>query len=89
VITPFVNAPFAFPAQIVESETPLDRRGAQSCLRDYIVKSRPFMYQLGQRSRLLQRHEILPLQILDSGNPQRVVLREVVTYLDSDREVFG
>ena len=28
-----------FPAQIVERETPLDRRGAQSRLRDHIIKS--------------------------------------------------
>ena len=78
-----------FPAQIVERETPLDRRGAQSCLRDHIVKSDAFMNQLGQRPRFLQRREILPLQILDGGNPQRVVLGEVVAYLDRDREILG
>ena len=47
------------------------------------------MNQLGQRSRFLQRREILPLQILDGGNPQRVVLGEVVAYLDRDREILG
>ena len=46
------------------------------------------MYQLGQRSRFLQRREILPLQVLDGGNPQRVVLGEVVAYLDRDREIL-
>ena len=77
-----------FPAQIVERETPLDGRGAQSCLRDHIIKSDALMNQLGQRSRFLQRREILPLQILDGGNPQRVVLGEVVAYLDRDREIL-
>ncbi len=46
------------------------------------------MNQLGQRSRFLQRREILPLQILDGGNTQRVVLGEVVAYLDRDREIL-
>jgi hypothetical protein len=42
-----------------------------------------------QRSRFLQRREILPLQILDRGNSRRVVLGEVVTNFDRDREILG
>jgi hypothetical protein len=47
------------------------------------------VYQLGQRRRFLQRRQILPLQVLDGGNPQRVVLGEVVAYLDRHREIVG
>ena len=38
------------------------------------------MNQLGQRPGFLQRRQILPLQILDRGDPQRVVLGEVVAH---------
>ena len=77
-----------FPAQIVERKTPLDGRGAQSCLRDHIVKRDALDESAWSTPRFLQRRQILPLQILDGGNAQRVVLGEVVADFDRDREIL-
>ena len=77
-----------FPAQIVQRETPLDGGGAQSRLRDHIVQRDALVNQLGQRRRFLQRRHVLPLQILDGGDAQRVVLGEVVADFDRDGEIL-
>jgi hypothetical protein len=67
-----------FPAQAVKRKTPLDRRGAQPRLRYNIVQRDAFMNQLAQCRRFLQRRHVLPLQILDGGNAQGLVLGKIV-----------
>ena len=75
-------------AQPVERQTPLDGGGAQSRLRDHIVQRDALVNQLGQRRRFFQRRHVLPLQILDGGDAQRLVLGEVVAHFHRDREIL-
>ena len=77
-----------FLAQPIERQTPLDGGGAQSRLRDHIVQRDALVNQLRQRPRFFQRRHVLPLQILDGGNAQRLVLGEVVAHFHGDREIL-
>jgi hypothetical protein len=55
-------------AQAVERQTPLDGGLAQAGLRRHIVERRALVDQSGERRRFLQRCQILPLQVFNSGD---------------------
>lgn len=46
------------------------------------------MNELGERRSFLKRGQVLPLQVLDGGNVQRIVLGQIVAYLHRDREIL-
>jgi hypothetical protein len=54
----------------------------------HIVQRDALVNQLGQRRRFFQRRHVLPLQVFDGGDAQRLVLGQVVAHFDRDREIL-